>query len=88
MKIKLSDLPVGNCFTAKNGEMKKKIGERKVATVGEMSGRVRTRKVKGNPEVEPSPCSLRLFGVGLRRHPDLMVEIGDGNPLKGKKNGR
>lgn len=88
MKIKLSDLPIGTCFTGKNGEMKKKIADRKVASVAEMNGRVRMRKVKGNPEVEPSPCSLRLFGVGLRRHPDLMVEIGDGNPLKSNKNAR
>lgn len=86
MKIKLSDLPILNCFLTAKGEMKKKVGDRKIATVG-LSGRVKTRKVKGNPEVEPSPCSIRLFGVGLRRHPDMMVEIGDGNLLK-KRNKR
>jgi hypothetical protein len=87
MKIKLSDLPILNCFVNSKGEMKKKVGDRKVATVA-MSGRVKTRKVKGNPEVEPSPCSIRLFGVGLRRHPDIMVENGDGDLLKKRKNGK
>ena len=81
MKIKLADLPVGTCFTGKNGDMKKKVGDQKIASV-HLSGRVKMRKVKGNPEVEPSPCSLRLFGVGLRRHPDIMVEVGDGDLLK------
>lgn len=83
MKIKLSDLPVGTCFTGKNGEMKKKVSDRKIASVKD-NGRVSMRKIKGDPEVDPSPCSIRLFGVGLRRHPDVMVEVGDGNLLKKK----
>lgn len=81
MRIKLSGLPIGTCYTDRTGVMKKKIANRKIASV-KLSGRVSTRKVKGDPEVEPSPCSLRLFGVGLRRHPDVMVEVGDGNLLK------
>lgn len=81
MKIKLSDLRIMSCFTDKNGEEKKKVGERKVATV-KTDGKVRMRKVKGNPEVEERPCSLRLFGVGQRRHPEMLVQIGDGNLLK------
>lgn len=87
MKIKLSDLHVGTCFTDKKGNEKKKVGDRKIASV-KPSGRVSMRKIKGNPEVEPSPCSLRLFGVGLRRHPDVIVEVGDGNLLKGRKSNR
>jgi hypothetical protein len=81
MKIKLSGIPIGTCYIAKNGDMKKKVADRKIASV-KLSGRVNMRKVKGDPEVEPTPCSLRLFGVGLRRHPDVMVEVGDGNLLK------
>lgn len=81
MKIRLSGVPVGTCFTDKHGE-RKKVAERKVAKV-RANGRVSMRKIKGDPEVEPTPCSLRLFGVGLaRHHPQEMVEIGDGNPLK------
>lgn len=82
MKIKLSELPIGTCFTGKNGgDEKKKVSEKKVAKV-KKNGRVSMGKVKGDPEVDSCPCPLRLFGVGLRRHPDLMVEIGDGNPLR------
>jgi hypothetical protein len=85
MKIKLSDLRVQSCFIDKKGEMKKKIGDRKVATV-KSDGRVKTRKVTGNPDVEETPCSIRLFGVGLRRHPDMIVEVGDGDLLKKRNN--
>ncbi len=87
MKIKLSNLQVGTCFTDAKGQERKKVADRKVASVS-LNGRVKMRKIKGNPEVEPSPCSLRLFGVGLRRHPDIIVEVGDGNPMKGRKNDR
>lgn len=76
MKVTLSELPVGSCFLQGKGKtIKKKIEGEKTATVA-MNGRVKTRKVRGNPQVEPVPCTLRLFGVGLRRHPDQVVEIG------------
>lgn len=88
MKVKFSDLPILSCFMGKNGEMKKKVAERKAATVGENDRRVRTRKVKGNPEVDECACSIGLFGVGLRRHPDMIVEIGDGNTMKRKNKAR
>lgn len=88
MKIKLSGLPIGSCFIAKNGETKKKVAEKKVAKVHEMSGKVSTRKTKSDPDVEPAPCPLRYLGVGTRMHPDMVVEIGDGNPTKEKRRGR
>lgn len=88
MKIKLSGLPVGSCFIGKNGEMKKKVAEKKVAKVNELSGKVSMRKVKSDPEVEPSPCALRYLGVGNRMHPDMLIQIGDGNPEKGKRRHR
>lgn len=86
MKIKLSNIPMMGCFTDKRGE-KKKVGERKIASV-KKNGRVCMRKIKGDPEVEPTPCSLRLFGVGLRKHPDMLIQVGDGNPLRDRKNDR
>lgn len=81
MKIKLSNLSVGSCFTDKKGNEKKKVGDRKIATVRD-NGKVIMRKIKGDPEVEYSPCSLRLFGVGQRRFPETLVQIGDGDLLK------
>lgn len=81
MKIPFKDLLIGSCFIANNGEVKKKVSEKKASAV-ELSGKVKTRKVKDVAEVEPTACELRHLGVGLRRHPELVVEIGDGNPYK------
>lgn len=82
MKIPFKDLLVGSCFIGKKGEMKKKVSDSKASLVGEEDRKVKTRKVKGTAEVEPAICPLSLLGVGLRRHPDMVVEIGDGNPFK------
>lgn len=84
MKIRFTELPVGSCFLDTKGDMKKKVADTKMAVVLG-SGKVSTRKVKKDPEVDPSPCELRYLGVGLRRHPDLVVEIGDGNTIKGRR---
>lgn len=88
MKIKLSGLPIMSCFVGKNGEMRKKVGDKKVLKVNESTGRVSTRKVKTDPEVEPVPCSIRYLGAGGRMHPDMLIQIGDGNLLKNRKNRR
>lgn len=85
MKVKFVDLPLGSCFLhGRKGDVKKKVTDHKAANVRE-NGKVSTRKVKGDPDVEPMPCPLRYLGVGLRRHPDQVVEIGDGNILKRKR---
>lgn len=86
MKMKFSDLPDQSCFLGKNGEMKKKVAGKKVAIRRESDGRISMRKMRGNPEVDDCACSIGLFGVGLRRHPDMIVEIGDGNTLKRNRN--
>lgn len=83
MKIRLNEIQVGNCFIAKNGQVKKKVGDDKAASIGS-SGKVSTRKIKSDSEVEYTSCPLRFLAVGLRRHPDAVVEIGDGNLLKRK----
>jgi|FLYK01.1.fsa_nt_gi hypothetical protein len=93
MKIRFKDLPVGSCFSgATRGresesfdqKVRKKIGDSKVVIV-RPDGRVSKRTLRGNPEVELQPCPLRYLGLGLRRHPEQVVEIGDGNLLKNQK---
>jgi hypothetical protein len=83
MKIRTSEVPVGSCFMQKNS-LKKKVAENK-ATVRKMSGKLSTRKIKGDPEVEQVTCPLEMLGVGMRRHPETMVEIGNTKPSKRKK---
>lgn len=86
MKVRVSELPEGSCFL-QGGATWKKLEDGKKVKVG--SGRrVRTRRLRGDPEVEPRPCPLGLLGVGLRRHPEAVVEIGDGNILKEKRRTR
>lgn len=82
MKLPLSQIPIGACFF-QGKKLRKKVGDDKALSIG-TGGRVSTRKVKSDPEVEQTTCPLRFLGVGLRRHPDLIVEIGDGNLLKGE----
>lgn len=87
MKVPFKELLVGSCFIGKKGEITKKVSDNKASIVNEESRKVKTRKIKETAEVEPAICPLGLLGVGLRRHPDVVVEIGDGNPFrkKGKK---
>lgn len=89
MKVRFTDIVVGSCFVGKNGRTRKKISERQAASRRNSDGLVDKRKVKGNPEVEQLPaCPLELLGVGLRRHPERVIEIGDGNILERRKKGR
>lgn len=85
MKIRFSEVPAQTCFFhGRKGQEKKKLEDGKVATIGK-SGKVSMRPMKGNPKVEQKTCSLRYLAVGLRRHPDEVVEIGDGNILKRRR---
>lgn len=88
MKMKFSELAMGSCcIHGKNQEIKKKVGEHKALMVRD-NGKVSTRKVKGDPDVDSAICPLRYLGVGLRKHPDTVVEIGDGNILARRQRGR
>ena len=78
--MRLSDLPAGSCFK-QGSRLKKKLPDGRVVTVS-ASGKVRTRQPKGDPVIQTSSCPLQFLGVGLRKHPDMMIEIGDGNPRR------
>jgi len=86
MKIQLSGVPVGSCYLhGKKSEIRKKLEDGRSASINGR-GKVRYGKPKGDPEVEMiEACPLRYLGVGLRRHPDAVVEIGDGNILKRRR---
>jgi hypothetical protein len=87
VKVHLSGVPVNSCYLHGRGtQVKKKLEDGRAAIVHGTTGKVRYRKTKGDPEVDMiEACPLRYLGVGLRRHPDEVVEIGDGNLLKRKK---
>lgn len=83
MKVRTSEVAVGSCFI-QGRAVRKKTAEDKAATV-KSSGKVSTRKIKGDPEVELTTCPLNMLGVGMRRHPETIVQIGDKNPLRRRK---
>ncbi len=74
-RMGFDEVPVGGCYE-RRGSVRKKVGDDLEARIGK-AGRVKSKKVKGNPEVETSEaCPLKFLGVGLRRHPEGVVEIG------------
>lgn len=83
MKVRTSEVPVGNCFL-QGRVTRKKTDDDKALSV-KPSGKVSTRKIKGDPEVEMVSCPLSMLGLGMRRHPETIVQIGDGNPLRRRK---
>lgn len=74
MKARVSEIAPGTCF--KQGKtLKKKLSDGQVVSVSP-KGKVRTVTQKGDPLVSPANCSIPLLGAGLRRHPELMIEMG------------
>ena len=78
MKAKLSDLAEGSCFT-QGGRVKKKLADGRVVMVTP-AGKKRVRSPKGDPTVQIASCPLYLLGVGLRKTPGMIIEIGNGRP--------
>ncbi len=83
MKIYLSEIADNGCYRHRR-KIRKKLADGRSASISP-KGKVSLRTLKGDPEVVPVPCPLKYLGVGLRRHPDTVVEIGDGNILKKRK---
>jgi hypothetical protein len=76
MKMKFSEILSGSCFQrGKRGGIRKKLPDGRVATVSK-TGKAKMRALKGDPEVETVSCPLNLLGVGLRKNPDAVIEIG------------
>lgn len=83
MKIRVSEIQIGSCFFMGKKEMKR-AEDGRIITITPAK-RTKYPKVNEDKEVETTICSLKFLGVGMRRHPDLVVEIGDGNILKNRK---
>ena len=80
MKIRLSELSAGSCFLrGRKGKVEKKVEGDRIASRGK-AGKVRTRPVRGDPEVQSVSCPLWAIGIGMRHNPSEIVEIGDGRP--------
>jgi len=78
VKRRLSDLRPGECF--KQGKtLKKKLTEDTVVWATP-KGKVRTATPTSDPAVSVASCSLHLIGLGQRKHPELMIEMGNGKP--------
>ena len=78
--MKLSELSAGACFLrGRKGKVEKKVEGDRIASRGK-GGKVRMRPVRGDPEIQYIPCPLWAIGVGMRRNPSEIVEIGDGRP--------
>jgi hypothetical protein len=76
VKMRFSEMPAGSCFqNGKRGGIRKKLPDGRVVTVSG-SGKVKTRGMKGDPEVDAVSCPLKFLGTGLRKNPDVVVEIG------------
>ena len=80
MKARISELSPGTCF--KQGKaMKKKLVDGRVVSVTS-KGKVRIVTPKADPVVSSVSCDLHFLGLGLRKHPELIVELGNGRPRK------
>ena len=78
MKTRLSQLQPGDCF--KQGRtLKKKLSDGRVVWATP-KGKVRTVTPKNDPVVSQTSCDLSMIGLGLRKHPEIMIEMGNGRP--------
>lgn len=82
MKVRLGEVMAGSCFL-QGKKLKKMTDDGRVLSV--KNKKVSTRRVKGDPEVELTSCPLEMLGLGMPRHPETIVEIGDGNPLRNRR---
>ena len=82
MKVRLGEVMAGSCFF-QGKKLKKMTDDGRVLSV--KNKKVSTRRVNGDPEVELTSCPLEMLGLGMPRHPETIVEIGDGNPLRKRR---
>lgn len=74
---RLSDLSPGHCYRkpGRGSVLRKKLSDGRIAEVG-TDRRVKFRKERGDPLVEQISCPLKYLGIGQRRHPEAVIEVG------------
>jgi hypothetical protein len=82
IRTKLSGVVPGQCYL-RGRALRKKLGDGRSAEVGR-DQRVRVHAERGDPEVSVVPCPLKYVGVGLRGHPEKVVEMGCLKPRERK----
>lgn len=76
VKMKFSEMAPGSCFQRGKSEVvRKKTPDGRVVSVTG-TGRERVRDIKGDPSVYVLSCPLDLLGVGMRKNPGAVIEIG------------
>jgi hypothetical protein len=80
--MRLSELSPGSCF--KQGKStKKKLSDGRIVSVSP-KGKVKIIVPKNDPLISSVSCDLQMLGLGLRKHPEFMVEMGNGRPTRTK----
>ena len=76
MKIRVSEAPVGSCFTRK-GKTVKKISDDRCASISK--GKIRKGKCPSSQVAESAHCPISLLGAGLPKQ-GTVIEIGSPTP--------
>jgi hypothetical protein len=82
--MRLSELQPGSCFR-QGKTTKKKLSDGRIVSViqkGKGKGQVKFIVPKNDPLISSVSCDLQMLGLGLRKHPEFMVEMGSGRPLR------
>lgn len=73
---RLSELSEGHCYRKPGRKgLRKKLSDGRIAEVA-TDRRVRFRGERGDPLVEPVSCPLKYLGIGQRKHPEAVIEVG------------
>lgn len=80
---RLSELAPGHCYRkpGRGAVLRKKLGDGRIAEVA-ADRRVKFRKERGDPLVEPISCPLKYLGIGQRHHPETVIEVGSRSPTR------
>jgi len=85
MKIKVSELPAGSCFS-RRGKIVKRLADGRCATAGK-KGRITKGPCPSSANVKSAACPLSLLGADLPQ-PRPLVEMGSALPWSRRRGRR